>query len=156
MIILNNEINSCESTNSIADILKVILILQQNACGESSLDSCDRPLLGGGPNCLVCNTRPVMLYTCGGAGVPWSMPVSKDLTTVCSNTQVDNCSYECSNVFRVEKLDGNAATFRVLARNLDQSCCNSQPYVGTNSFFTMDLGCCCCIRCLNDTYIDCM
>ena len=153
---MNNTENCCGTNNSIADILKVILILQQNACPESCLDSCDRPMLGGGPNCLLCNTRPVMLYTCSGNGCPWSMPVSKDLTTVCSNPQVNNCSYECSNVFRVEKLDGNTATFRVLIQNPEESCCNSQPYLATNSFFTMDLSCCCVIRCLNDTYVDCV
>ena len=153
---MNNTENCCGTYNSIADILKVILILQQNACPESCLDSCDRPMLGGGPNCLICNTRPVMLYTCCGNGTPWSMPVSKDLTTVCSNPQVNNCSYECSNVFRVEKLDGNTATFRVLIQNPEESCCNSQPYLATNSFFTMDLSCCCVIRCLNDTYVDCV
>ena len=153
---MNNTENCCGTNNSIADILKVILILQQNACPESCLDSCDRPMLGGGPNCLICNTRPVMLYTCSGNGCPWSMPVSKDLTTVCSNPQVNNCSYECSNVFRVEKSDGNTATFRVLIQNPEESCCNSQPYLATNSFFTMDLSCCCVIRCLNDTYVDCV
>lgn len=153
---MNNTENCCGTNNSIADILKVILILQQNACPESCLDSCDRPMLGRGPNCLICNTRPVMLYTCSGNGCPWSMPVSKDLTTVCSNPQVNNCSYECSNVFRVEKLDGNTATFRVLIQNPEESCCNSQPYLATNSFFTMDLSCCCVIRCLNDTYVDCV
>ena len=153
---MNNTENCCGTNNSIADILKVILILQQNACPESCLDSCDRPMLGGGSNCLICNTRPVMLYTCSGNGCPWSMPVSKDLTTVCSNPQVNNCSYECSNVFRVEKLDGNTATFRVLIQNPEESCCNSQPYLATNSFFTMDLSCCCVIRCLNDTYVDCV
>ena len=67
-----NNKNECESC--IADILKVILILQQNACPDSCLDSCDRPMLGGGPNCLVCNTRPVMLYTCCGNGVPCPVP----------------------------------------------------------------------------------
>lgn len=139
----------------IAEILNVILILQQNACCETSLDSCDRPMLGGGPNCLVCNTRPVMLYLCGGNGCPISMPTNKDLTTVCSNTSVNNCSIECSNVFRVEKMDGNAATFRVLIPNPEITCCNSQPYISTNSYFTLDLSCCCMIRCLNDTYVDC-
>lgn len=153
---MNNMDNCNNDTDSIADILKVILILQQNACPESCLDSCDRPMLGGGPNCLICNTRPVMLYTCCGNGCPWSMPTSKDLTTVCGNPQSNSCSTECSNVFRVEKLDGNAATFRVLAPNPEESCCNSQPYVGTNSFFTMDLKCVCAIRCLNDTYVDCV
>ena len=57
---MNNEACNNECSNSIADILKVILILQQNACPESCLDSCDRPMLGGGPNCLICNTRPVI------------------------------------------------------------------------------------------------
>ena len=148
--------NNNESTNSIADILRVIIILQQNACPDSCLDSCDRPMLGGGPNCLICNTRPVMLYTCCGNGVPWSMPVCKDFTTTCSSTQGTNLNCECSNVFRVEKLDGNAATFRVLVPNPEESCCNSQPYLATSSFFTMDLSCCCVIRCLNDTYVDCV
>lgn len=142
--------------NCIAEILKVILILQQNACPESCLDSCDRPMLGGGPNCLVCNTRPVMLYTCCGNGVPWSMPITKDSTTVCSNPQSNSCLAECSSVFRVEKLDGNCCTFRVLAPNPEDSCCNSIPYIATNSFFTMDLSCCCVIKCLNDTYVECV
>lgn len=153
---MNNETNSNECSNSIADILRVILILQQNACPESCLDSCDRPMLGGGPNCLICNTRPVMLYTCCGNGVPWSMPVCKDYTLTCGNSGEVNSSLDCSNVFRVEKLDGCAATFRVLVQNPDNSCCNSQPYLATNSFFTMDLNCCCCIRCLNDTFVECV
>ncbi len=148
--------NNENEGNCIAEILKVILILQQNACPESCLDSCDRPMLGGGPNCLVCNTRPVMLYTCCGNGVPWSMPISKESTTICSNPQLNNCSGECSNVFRVEKLDGNCATFRVLAPNPEESCCNSIPFIATNSFFTMDLSCCCVVKCLNDTYVDCV
>ena len=145
----NNDTNiGCNnnSSNSIADILRVILILQQSACPESCLDSCDRPMLGGGINCLICNTRPVMLYTCCGNGTPWSMPTTKDATT--GDTVVT------SPVFRVEKLDGDAATFRVLAPNTDET--STQPYVGTNSYFTMNLGCVCTIRCLNDTYVDCV
>ena len=153
---MNNVDNCNKDTNSIGDILRVILILQQNACPESCLDSCDRPLLGGGPNCLVCNTRPVMLYSCCGNGTPWSMPTCKDNTVSCSNPQMSTVNCECSNVFRVEKLDGNAATFRVLVPNPEESCCNNQPYLSTNSFFTMDLGCLCAIRCLNDTYVDCV
>ena len=145
-----------KTTNCIGEILKVILVLQQNACPESCLDSCDRPMLGGGPSCLVCNTRPVMLYTCCGNGTPWSMPIEKDSTNVCSNTQVSACCEDCSNVFRVEKLDGNCCTFRVLTRNPQESCCNSIPYIATNSFFTMDLSCCCAVKCLSDTYVDCV
>ena len=149
--------NNTECDSCIAEILKVILILQQNACPDNCLDSCDRPMLGGGPNCLVCNTRPVMLYTCCGNGVPWTMPTSKDSTTVCSNSGCsNNMSSECSSVFRVEKLDGCCATFRVLAPNPEESCCNSMPYIATNSFFTMNLDCICAIKCLNDTFVDCV
>ena len=150
-----NEKNS-NCSNCISDILKVILVLQQNACPDSCLDSCDRPMLGGGPNCLVCNTRPIMLFTCCGNGTPFSMSTEKDNVIVCSNPQVVNCTNGCSSVFRVEKLDGCCATFRVLAPNPQESCCNSMPYIATNSFFTMDLSCVCAVKCLSDTYVDCV
>ena len=150
-----NEKNS-NCSSCISDILKVILVLQQNACPDSCLDSCDRPMLGGGPNCLVCNTRPIMLFTCCGNGTPFSMSTDKDNVMVCSNPQVINCSNDCSSVFRVEKLDGCCATFRVLAPNPQESCCNSMPYIATNSFFTMDLSCVCAVKCLSDTFVDCV
>ncbi len=137
-----------ETGNCVSEILNVILILQQNACPENCLDTCDRPLLGGGPNCLICNTRPVMLYTCCGNGTPWTMPITKENVT-CGTEGVT-----CSSVFRVEKIDGNCATFRVLTENSDVT--SVTPYVSTNCFFTMDLSCACVIRCLDDTYVDCV
>ena len=144
---MNNDSNT--TGNCINEILSVILVLQQNACPESCLDACDRPVLGGGPNCLICNTRPVMLYTCSCCGTPWSMPVTKDSTVTCSGSTT-----ECSTIFRVEKIEGNCCTFRVLADNPDTTSLN--PYVATNSFFTMDCSCLCAIRCLSDTYVDCV
>ena len=57
--------------------------------------------------------------------------------------------------YTIEKLDGDAATFRVLVPNTDGCGCG-QDYLATNSFFTMNLGCVCTIRCLNDTFIDCV
>jgi len=136
--------------NCIMDILSIILVLQENVCPDNCLDTCDRPMLGGGSNCLVCNTRPVMLYTCSGNGIPWSMPITKDVTTSCSGVTSD----ECSSVFRVEKIENCCATFRVLAPNTDPT--SLYPYVATNSFFTMDTSCLCSIRCLSDTYVDCV
>ena len=97
---MNNQ-NSNRDGNCINEILCVILVLQENACPDNCLQTCDRPVLGGGTNCIVCNTRPVMLYTCCGNGVPWSMPITKDATTSC---QGDVTSSTCSNVFRVEKV----------------------------------------------------
>lgn len=141
--------NNNQDTSCIAEILNVILVLQQNACPDNCLDSCDRPMLGGGPNCLICNTRPIMLYTCCGNGTPWSMPTTKDSTATC----VDG-STNCSSVFRVEKVDGNCCTCRVLADNPDTTSLN--PYIATNSFFTMSLDCICTIRCLTDTFVECV
>ncbi len=146
--------NNCENNNHgncINEILSVILVLQQNACPESCLDACDRPVLGGGPNCLICNTRPVMLYTCCANGSPWSMPTTKDTTVTCT---AGTSTADCSTIFRVEKIEGNCCTFRVLADNPDSTSLN--PYIATNSFFTMDCDCLCAIRCLSDTFVDCV
>lgn len=137
-----------ENSNGITEILQVILILQQNAaCPESCIDSCDRPMLGCAQTFCVCNTRPVMIYTCGQNGTPLSMPISKEITT-CTTPET------CSSVFRVEKVEGNTATFRVLAPNPEETAL--YPYVSTNSFFTLNLNCCCCLRCLNDTCVECL
>lgn len=142
----NNE-NGC---SCIAEILSVINTLQQNAncCGDTCLETCDRGFLGCGTTTLGCNTRPVILYTCSGNGTPWSMPTTRE------NIDCTETATSCSNVFRVEKVDGCCATFRVLAPNPDTTSTN--PYVSTNSFFTMNLSCCCCLRCLPDTYIECI
>ncbi len=139
----NNELSG------IAEILQVILVLQQNAvCPEKCLDSCDRPVLGCGTSCCVCNTRPIMLYSCCPQGTqPISMPISKDITTC-------TVEGECSNIFRIEKVEGNSATFRVLAPNTEDT--GLYPYVATNSFCTFNLDCICCIRCLNDTCVECL
>lgn len=139
----------CNNGNSddckcIAEILTVINILQQNAeCGDSCLDTCDRGFLGCSASSINCNTRPIMLYTCCGNGVAWSMPISRepDETTT-------------SNVFRIEKIDGCCATFRVLSPNTDTG--SIYPYEATNSFFTMNLNCICALRCLQDTYVECI
>lgn len=130
------------NSNCILEILQVINVLQSNACPDNCLLSCDRPALGGGNNCVICNTRPIMLYTGSGNGTPWSMPTSRTETAT------------TSSVFRVEKVDGTCCTFRVLAENPDTT--SLFQYVSTDSIFTMDCKCLCCIRCLNDTYIECV
>lgn len=141
--------NNNNGTNGIAEILEVILILQQNAaCPNACLDSCDRPVLGCGTQCCVCNTRPIVLYSCCSSGAqPISMPISKDIITCNGET-------DCSNVFRVEKVECGTATFRVLAPNNEDT--GLFPYVATNSFFTINLDCVCSIRCLNDTCVECL
>ena len=144
----NNDKDSCRC---ISEILQVINALQQNAeCGDSCLETCDRGFLGCNTTTLGCNTRPVVLYTCSGNGTPWSMPTTRE-NVVCGNENV-----VCSNVFRVEKIDGCCATFRVLAENTDEATSATIPYVATNSFFTMNLNCVCALRCLPDTFVECI
>lgn len=135
----NNETNTCE--NCIADILKVILLLQQSVCqNDTCLQTCDRGFLG--QNCTTfCNTRPIVLYTCSSGSTPLAMPISKDPAVTTT-----------SNVFRLEKLDGCCATCRVLTTNTDEDA--TYPYVATNSFFTINLNCVCILRCLDDTFVD--
>lgn len=142
----NNNNNDCQC---ISEVLTVICILQQNAsCSDNCLDTCDRGFLGCSTGSVVCNTRPIILYGCCGNGVaPISMPTTK-ADIVCTDEEET-----CSRVFRVEKVDGCCATFRVLAPNPE---IGGFPYVATNSFFTLNLNCCCAIRCLQDTYVECI
>ena len=147
----NNNNTDNDSCKCIAEILTVINILQENAnCNDACLETCDRGFLGCGATTLNCNTRPVMLYTCCGNGTPWSMPTTRENVT-CGEEGVT-----CSSVFRVEKIDGCCATFRVLAPNPDTAEAATIPYVATNSFFTMNLNCVCSLRCLPDTVVECV
>lgn len=133
--------NNNSDCNCISEILTVINILQNNAeCPDTCLDSCDRGFLGGSISSVSLNTRPIMLYTCNSNGLtPWTMPTTKEAVS---------CEGDgCSSVFRVEKIDGCCATFRVLSGS-------DGNYSSTNSFFTMDLSHVCCVRCLQDTFVE--
>lgn len=141
-----NEKNQ-NSSNCIAEILRIIVTLQDNAVGNN-IDSCDKPALGGSSCSMTCNTRPITLYLCGANGTPLSIPVNR------ANTGCDAVAPVTSCVFRCEKVDGNCATCRVLAPNPDTT--SVQPFVATDSIFTVDLSCCCIIRCLNDTFVECV
>ena len=140
--------NNDKDCNCICEILKVIVALQQNSCPDSCLESCDRPILGGGGACPICNTRPVILYTCCNGSTPIEMPTTRDITADPTG------EITTSRVFRVEKIEGNCATFRVLVDNPDTT--SIYPFVSTNSLFTMNLDCVCQIKCLTDTYIECV
>lgn len=134
----NNSVNNC-----MHDILRTILILQKEAnMPESCLDTCDKKCLGCTPCACCCNTRPITIYTCGCCNTPLALPISKDPTETVTST-----------VFRIEKLDENCATFRVLvATEVD----GVITYTSTDSFFTISLSCICVLKCLTDTYIECL
>ena len=127
----------------IADILEVINVLQ---CQAEKVDdipnTCDRPFLGvaNTSSSFVYNTRPITLYT-------------RD-NTLFSAPYTLNGESGTSNVFRVEKVTSETATLRVLANNPDQT--SVFPYVKTDSYIIVNSNCICAIRCLADTFIDCI
>ena len=135
---MNNENNCC-----IGNILQVICLLQEKAGKIDDIpNSCDRPFLGviNTGNSFVFNTRPVTLYSCENEEI--SMPYTLNGTT------------GTSTVFRVEKISGCCTTLRVLAPNPDTT--STLPYVGTDSFFTINSKCIGALRCLADTFVDCL
>ena len=136
---MNNTNKSC----CINDILQVINVLQNNAEKLDDIpSSCDRPFLGFGNNTgmVVFNTRPITLYTSNNTlfEAPYTL----------------NTTEGTSNIFRVEKVGENSVTLRVLAPNEDAT--STFPYVKTDSFLTVNSSCICAIRCLEDTFIDCI
>jgi len=124
---------------NISETLNFILTLQKNAgCNDNACDaSCTRPFLGPVTNLVCFNTRPVTLYTCC-TGALWEFPYEINGTT------------GTSTVFRVENVDGNCATFRVLIPN---TVGEETTYTLSNSYFTIDLSCVLALQCLSDTYV---
>ncbi len=132
---MNTKENCCFSK-----LLKVIDILQKNSCGELCSDeSCTRPFLGGSPNIICYNTRPVTFYTCNGNIFTASYQVGGETRT--------------SNVFRVERVDDCCVKCRILETNPDTSD-STRSYLATNQFITINLNCICVISCLADIIID--
>ena len=139
----NNNTDKQYCENCIADILKVILLLQENVCAsDTCLQTCDRAFLGQ-TTLSLSNTRPFSLYLSGSDGTPLAMPVSREPNETTTST-----------VFRIEKLDNCCATCRVLAPNPDTTSLN--PFVSTNSFFTINTLDVAIIRCLDDTFVECL
>ena len=121
---------------NITETLNFILNLQKNACCNNNCpEGCTRPFLG--PSNGTCyNTRPVTLFTCC-TGTNWTMPYELNGET------------ETSTVFRVENVEGNCATFRVLIPNTTEE---GTTYTLSNSCFTIDLSCVLALECLPDIY----
>lgn len=122
--------NNCKS---IKDTLCLILELQKNACDMCS-EGCTKPFLGSNVNNICYNTRLINLYTCC-TGTLWTMDYTIDGTT---NT---------SNLFRIENLEDNCATFQIISSTTTDGV---TTYGLTNQFFTIDLSCVLGIQCIND------
>ena len=133
--------NNSANKNCMYEIVKTILVLQKESnMPECCLDTCDKKCLGCTPSLCAYNTRPITIYTCGCCNTGLQMPISK-----LANEQTT------SNVFRIEKLDDNCATFRVLIANTNDGV---TTYTATDSFFTISLDCICVLKCLADTLIE--
>lgn len=126
-----------ESQN-ISDTLNLIVTLQKNTCcnDNSCPEGCTRPFLGPVINQICYNTRPITLFACC-TGTNWEFPYELNGVT------------GTSTVFRVENVEGNCATFRVLIPN---TVGDETTYTLSNSYFTIDLSCVLAMQCLPDIY----
>ena len=124
---MNNE-------NCLANVLKVINVLQNNAEDRCDINnSCTKPFLGDFPNVVCFNTRLITLYRCDNSLV--TLPYTLDGVT------------STTTIFRVEEVSCDAVLVRLIQDNGDRT------YTNTNTFATINLGCICAIRCVGDTTI---
>ena len=128
----------CNNKSCLTSILETISCLQNTTDDACEVLGCDKPYLGPTPSLVCYNTRPINFYNCS-TGDLWTFPYTVEST---SGT---------SSVFRLENLEGNCCTCRVLALNPDTS--SSEPYVLTSTFFTINLDCVSAIKCLPDVLV---
>ena len=128
----------CDDKSCLTSILETILCLQNSKDESCEVLGCDKPYLGPTPSLVRYNTRPINLYNCT-TGCRWSFPYTLDSVN------------GTSSIFRLENLEGNCCTCRVLAQNPDTS--SSEPYVLTSTFFTINLDCVSAIKCLPDVLV---
>lgn len=128
----------CDDKSCLTSILETILCLQNSKDETCEVLGCDKPYLGPTPSLVCYNTRPINLYNCT-TGCRWSFPYTLDSVN------------GTSSIFRLENLEGNCCTCRVLAQNPDTS--SSEPYVLTSTFFTINLDCVSAIKCLPDVLV---
>ena len=114
--------------NHLLDILSLISKLQKSATCFDNDNTCTRPILGLN-NFLTYNTRPVMLYLCD------STPLAIEY--------IENATTMTSTIFRVENIDGNCVTLRLLAQN-------DGIITATSEFATVNIDCIAAVRCLAD------
>ena len=119
--------------NCLANILKVINVLQNNAerqdCDVNN--SCTRPFLGSFPSIVCFNTRLVTFYRC-------------DNTLLTLPYTLEDGTTGTTTIFRVEGVTDNSVSVRLILDNGDGT------YTNTNNFATINLGCICAIRCIGD------
>lgn len=122
------------NNNCLANILKVINVLQNNSSDDCNINnSCTKPFLGDFPTIQCFNTRLITLYRCDNSLVtlPYTFDGVSDTTTI----------------FRVQNVGCDSVTVLLIRDNGDGT------YTNTNTYATINLGCICAIRCIGDTTI---
>ena len=119
-------------TNHLLDILMLINKLQKSTSRQSDDLSCTRPFLGANIS-IIYNTRPVVFYLCNNQEL--SIEYVDEGTTLSSST------------FRVESINGNCITVRLL------SIADDGTITPTNQYATVNIDCIAAIRCLADVYL---
>lgn len=113
--------------NHFLDVLILIDKMQKEATGSVFNNSCSKPLLTNTNPFF--NTRPLSFYLC-------------DTTELMVNYQQNGETLN-TTVFRVEAINDNFVTVRLLAQSED-------TYVATNEFAIININYICALRCLND------
>jgi len=99
----------------------------------------------GGPK---FNTRPLEIYTINDHA--WSCPIDRE-NPACKN----DCD-ERTCILRVEKVEGECATFRAL-KHANHDCGDGRhkhKYEQTDSFITIKIKDIAAVRCLRDTFVN--
>jgi hypothetical protein len=120
--------------NCLANILKVINVLQNNAIDNCQTNnSCTKPFLGEDFAPICFNTRLVTFYRCDNSlvSLPYTIDGEENTTTI----------------FRIQNVGNKSVTVLLVRDNGDGT------YSSTNTFATINLDCICAIRCIGDTTI---
>lgn len=118
----------------IKNLLKLICLLQDNSQDDCCLEEgCTKPFLGPTINCICYNTRVITLYNKRG-------------TLLNANYVDSNNQTQSSSLFRVERVNDNCVTLRVLYKN-------DNNYVASSSFINVNLSCICAILCIEDAVV---
>lgn len=110
--------------NGLLNIIYLINGLQKNAITDTN-SGCTKPVLGTNNN-TIYNTRPISMYLCNNSPLTITYETGE------------------SSVFRIENINGNCVTVRLLATN------ENNEYVSTNEFATISMNCIAAIRCYSD------
>ena len=120
--------------NCLANILKVINVLQNNAEKVDCNYGCTKPFLGNIAINPCFNTRLVTFYRCDNSLV--TLPYTQ------------NDVVEQTTIFRIENVTCDSVTVALIRDNGDGT------YTNTLTYATINLGCICAIRCIGDTTLN--